>query len=157
MEIRPQFECHCCTSNENVHICDLDNCDYPLCSTCKEKALKLEHKCPGCRRNIIVDINELEPDIDEHQVQIKCNHFCYSFTMGITTIIVSMCIFFIMCLMGRLVSQSFKIGPLDFFCFSTGEHYLLFLIGWSLLGFILGLFIVCCGGGLLWECLYSEL
>lgn len=40
MEIRPQFECHC--------------------STCKEKTLKLEHKCPGCRRNIIVDINELE-------------------------------------------------------------------------------------------------
>ena len=44
-EIKPQFkiECHCCTSTEDVHICELDNCDYPLCSTCKEKALKLEH------------------------------------------------------------------------------------------------------------------
>ena len=52
-----ELECHCCTSTEDVHICELDNCDYPLCSTCKEKALKLEHKCPGCRRSVVVDIN----------------------------------------------------------------------------------------------------
>ena len=66
-EIKPQFEleCHCCTSTEDVHICELDNCDYPLCSTCKEKALKLEHKCPGCRRSVVVDINDdSDSDID---------------------------------------------------------------------------------------------
>ena len=81
-EIKPQFEfeCHCCTSTEDVHICELDNCDYPLSSTCKDKALKLEHKCPGCRRSVAVDINddsdsdsddELEPDIDF--INASCN------------------------------------------------------------------------------------
>jgi len=38
----PQLECHCCT--RRCFLCELDNCEYPLCSTCKEKVLKIEHK-----------------------------------------------------------------------------------------------------------------
>ena len=82
VETKQQIECHCCTSKEDIHICELDNCDYPLCSTCKEKALKLEHKCPGCRRSVVIDINEdsdsdsdddLEPDLNRMNRECKCN------------------------------------------------------------------------------------
>ena len=78
VETKQQIECHCCTSEEDVHICELDNCDYPLCSTCKEKALKLEHKCPGCRRELVIDVKiidelHLEPDL-ENLNNRKCIH-----------------------------------------------------------------------------------
>ena len=166
VEVKQNLECHCCISNEGVSVCELDNCEYPLCSTCKDKALKLEHKCPGCRRNVIVDINELElePDIEYMMVQRKCNENCYekifmclySFIMGIATILASTCIFFMICVIGRLITQMFEIGPYDFWCYSTGEYHFGFFIGWGLLGFIIGFFIACCSWGALYTCCCSD-
>ena len=34
LETKGQLECHCCCSSNDVFICELDNCEYPLCSTC---------------------------------------------------------------------------------------------------------------------------
>lgn len=180
-EIKPQFEleCHCCTSTEDVHICELDNCDYPLCSTCKEKALKLEHKCPGCRRSVVVDINddsdsdidtdsdsddELEHDLNRMNRKCKCSdenvdtivHILQDFIFSTGMLIVGTGIIFILLMMGRLVSIIFHIGPADFWCLSLGEHAFGFFIGYSILGFLLGFLIVCCGGGLLFECLCKD-
>ena len=178
-EIKPQFkiECHCCTSTEDVHICELDNCDYPLCSTCKEKALKLEHKCPGCRRSVVVDINDdsdtdtdtdsdddSEPDLNRMNRECKCNKertencliFLYNWIMAISILIIGTGILFILLMLGRLVSIIFLIGPIDFWCYSLGEHAFGYFIGYGLLGATLGFFIVCCGGGLLFECLCKD-
>ena len=170
-EIKPQFEleCHCCTSTEDVHICELDNCDYPLCSTCKEKALKLEHKCPGCRRSIIIDISDTdsdseddsEPDLDR---KCKCSdhnidtifRFLQDFIFSVGLLIVGTGVFAILLMMGRLVSTIFKIGPSDYWCLSLGEYSWGFFIGYGILGFLLGFLIICCGGGLLFKCLCSE-
>ena len=176
-EIKPQFnlECHCCTSTEDVHICELDNCDYPLCSTCKEKALKLEHKCPGCRRSVAVDINddtdsdydsddELEPDLDFINRKCKCSdqnidiiiRFLQDFIFSMGVLIAGTVVFFILLMMGRLVSVIFKIGPMDYWCLSLGQDAWGFFIGYGLLGGILGFFIICCAGGLLFECLCKD-
>ncbi len=40
VETKEHLECHCCTTKDDFYICELDNCDYPLCLTCKEKVLK---------------------------------------------------------------------------------------------------------------------
>ena len=174
-EIKPQFEfeCHCCTSTEDVHICELDNCDYPLCSTCKERALKLEHKCPGCRRSVAVDINddsdsdsddELEPDLVFINRKCKCSdqnidiiiRFLQDFIFTMVVLIVGTGVLIIVLMMGRLVSVIFHIGPLDFWCLSLGEYAWGFFIGYGLIGLLLGFVIVCCGGGLLFECLCKD-
>jgi hypothetical protein len=172
-EIKPQFEleCHCCTSTEDVHICELDNCDYPLCSTCKEKALKLEHKCPGCRRSIIIDISDTDTDSDseddsEPDLDRKCKcsdhnidtifRFLQDFIFSVGLLIVGTGVFAILLMMGRLVSTIFKIGPSDYWCLSLGEYAWGFFIGYGILGFLLGFLIICCGGGLLFKCLCSE-
>ena len=180
-EIKPQFkiECHCCTSTEDVHICELDNCDYPLCSTCKEKALKLEHKCPGCRRSVVVDINDdsdtdtdtdtdsdddSEPDLNRMNRECKCNKertencliFLYNWIAIIFALFIGICILFILIMIGRLVSVIFVIGPRDYWCHSMGEHAFGWFIAYGLLGGILGFFIICCAGGLLFECLCKE-
>ena len=172
VNITLQEECHCCTSNEDVHICELDNCKYPLCSTCKEKALKLEHKCPGCRR-VVIDISddsdtddELEPDLNHINRKCKCScdeqchdkvfNYVYHFIMSMFTLMITTVIIFIALLIGRIVTQIFHMGPYDFWCYSTGEHFIVFFIAWGLLGFVIGFFIICCGGGLLWECLCKD-
>ena len=170
-EIKPQFEleCHCCTSTEDVHICELDNCDYPLCSTCKEKALKLEHKCPGCRRKIIIDISDSDTDSDsdddlEPDRQCKCTdqnidtifRFLQDFIFSVGLLIVGTGVFVILLMLGRLVSTIFKIGPRDYWCLSLGEYAWGFFIGYGILGFLLGFLIICCGGGLLFKCLCNE-
>jgi len=175
VEIRPQVECHCCTSGEDVHICELDKCEYPLCSTCKEKALKLEHKCPGCRR-VVIDISddsdtddELEHDLNHINRKCKCRkcscdeqchdkifNYVYHFIMSMFTLMIVTVIFFLALLIGRIVTQIFHMGPYDFWCYSTGEHFIVFFIAWGLLGFVIGFFIICCGGGLLWECLCRD-
>ena len=167
VETQQQIQCHCCTSEEDVHICELDNCDYPLCSTCKEKALKLEHKCPGCRRSVIVNINDdsdddLEPDLDN--INRKCSNetiencitFLYNWIMAVSILIIGTGILFILLMLGRLVSIIFLIGPIDFWCYSLGEHAFGYFIGYGLLGAILGFFIICCGGGLIFECVCKD-
>ena len=53
MNQKAKIECHCCTSNKKVKQCSLENCDYPLCSSCKKKVYNLNTKCPNCRREII--------------------------------------------------------------------------------------------------------
>ena len=53
MSQEKEIECHCCTSNKKVKQCSLENCDYPLCSSCKKKVYNLDTKCPNCRREII--------------------------------------------------------------------------------------------------------
>ena len=177
VETKQQIECHCCTSEEDVHICELDNCDYPLCSTCKEKALKLEHKCPGCRRSVVVDINDdsdsdtdtdsdddSEPDLNRMNRECKCNKeitenciiFFYNWIMIITCLIVGICILFILIMIGRVVSVMFLIGPNDYWCNTMGEHSFGWFIAYGLLGGILGFFIICCGSGLLYECFCKE-
>ena len=174
-EIKPQFEleCHCCTSTEDVHICELDNCDYPLCSTCKDKALKLEHKCPGCRRSVAVDINddsdsdsddELEPDLIFINRKCKCSdqnidiiiRFLQDLIFTMVVLIVGTGVIIIVLMMGRLVSIIFQIGPLDFWCLSLGEYAWGFFIGYGLIGLLLGFVIIFCGGGLLFECLCKD-
>jgi len=181
-----ELECHCCTSSQDVVVCELDKCEYPLCSTCKEKALKIEHKCPGCRR-VVIDISddsdpdsdsdsddELEPDLNHINRKCKCRkckcrkcscdeqchdkvfNYTYRFIMSMFTLMIVTVIFFIGCLVGRIVSQMFLIGPRDFWCYSMGEHFFLFFIGYGLIGFVIGFFIICCGGGLLFECLCKE-
>ena len=166
LETKEQLECHCCCSSSDVFICELDNCEYPLCSTCKEKALKIEHKCPGCRRNIIVDIEEensiLEEDIVynwfagcENVYYDKIIHFLFTIIMCMTAIIIGSGLFFLVLSMGRLITIIFIIGPSDFWCRSMGQQFIGYFIGFGLLGFLIGFFIVCCIGGLLHECLCS--
>ena len=162
LETKEQLECHCCCSSSDVFICELDNCEYPLCSTCKEKALKIEHKCPGCRRNIILDIEEensiLEEDVDyicQNVYYDKIIHSLFTIIMCMTTIIIGTGLFFLALLMGRIVTVIFIIGPGDFWCKSMGQYFIGYFIGFGLLGFLIGFFILCCSGGLLHECLYS--
>ena len=46
--ISEEIKCNCCLTNENVEICKLENCDYPLCVKCFEKVPDI---CPKCRKN----------------------------------------------------------------------------------------------------------
>lgn len=173
MEINVQLECHCCTSNEDVHICELDNCDYPLCSTCKEKALKIEHKCPSCRRNVIVNI-ENDPDTDSHEELefdyrnsnncINCNReftdrisniiYYYSTTVLLLCFVITIVI--IVILAGRMVTMIFQIGPNDFWCLTLGKHHFGYFIGFGIIGALIGFCIIICVGGVLNDCLCRE-
>ena len=162
-----QLECHCCTTTEDVYVCELDNCDYPLCSTCKEKALKLEPKCPGCRRSITIDIEEdFELETDEiEQESIVCKQICsrqlkdkiinyiYYYSMLMLLISAIIIVTTIVVLAGRMVTMVFKIGPNDYWCETLGEHHFGHFVGYGILGAILGFFIICCGGGLIYECI----
>ena len=47
----------------------------------------------------------------------------------------------------------FKIGPNDYWCETLGEHHFGHFVGYGILGAILGFFIICCGGGLIYECI----
>jgi|TARA_B110000971_G_scaffold217802_2_gene255435 hypothetical protein len=161
LEIKPQLECHCCTSNECVFICELDNCEYPLCSTCKEKVLEIEHKCPGCRRNIVVDIEE---DGENIYLRNKCCYYEYKIVNYLFTIITNMIIIIIgvflgvlSLLVGRIISIILAIGPGDFWCESTGQYYIVEFISSALSGFLIGVFILCCCGGLFRKCVSYEL
>ena len=171
VETKQQIQCHCCTSEEDVHICELDNCDYPLCSTCKEKALKLEHKCPGCRREIIIDIKiidelHLEPDLENlnNRKCINCSQeikdtvVWYLYTYIITAVlIIATTLFALLVLMaGRLVTIIFSIGPFDFWCQSIGKDYFGWFIAYGLLGDVIGFFILCCSAGLINDCCCGE-
>ena len=76
--------------------------------------------------------------------------------MSMFTLMIATVIFFIALLVGRIVTQIFHMGPYDFWCYSEGEHFIVFFIAWGLLGFVIGFFIICCGGGLLWECMCRD-
>ena len=171
IETKQQIQCHCCTSEEDVHICELDNCDYPLCSTCKEKALKLEHKCPGCRRELVIDVKiidelHLEPDLENlnNRKCINCSKetkdavvwYLYTYIMAAVAIIATAVISLLLLMIGRLVTIIFYIGPRDFWCYSLGEHAFGWFIGYGLLGGVLGFLILCCGAGLVNECCCRE-
>ena len=171
VETKQQIQCHCCTSEEDVHICELDNCDYPLCSTCKEKALKLEHKCPGCRRELVIDvkiIDELhsEPDLENlnNRKCINCSQetkdtiVWYLYTYIITAVLIIACsLLALLALMaGRLVTIIFFIGPVDFWCQSLGGDAFGWFIAYGLLGDVIGFFILCCGAGLIHDCCCRE-
>ena len=161
MEIKPQLECHCCTGVEGVFICELDNCEYPLCSTCKDKVLKIEHKCPGCRRNIVIEEENFvleERDIESIYFSNKCcNDDCeykivnYLFTiiMSMVTIVIGTGFVFLSLLVGRIISIILTIGPSDFWCGSAGKYYIVEFITSALVGFLIGFVILCCVGGLL--------
>ena len=63
--INKEITCNCCLTNENVKICKLENCDYPLCEKCFEKVSDI---CPKCRRKIkepVKEIELVEIDLDE--------------------------------------------------------------------------------------------
>ena len=63
--IEEEIRCNCCLTNENVKICKLENCDYPLCVKCFEKVPDI---CPKCRRKIkkpVKEIELVEVDMDE--------------------------------------------------------------------------------------------
>ena len=171
VETKQQIECHCCTSEEDVHICELDNCDYPLCSTCKEKALKLEHKCPGCRRELVIDVKiidelHLEPDLENlnNRKCINCSQetkdavVWYLYTYIITAVLIIACsLLALLALMaGRLVTIIFFIGPVDFWCQSLGGDAFGWFIAYGLLGDVIGFFILCCGAGLIHDCCCRE-
>ena len=180
VETKEHLECHCCTTKDDVYICELDNCDYPLCLTCKEKVLKLENKCPNCRRSVIIDINNSsssEPDSDsdselEHEEfeNNVCEKYCkccnkeftryifeilyLCFTI-ITFIIIFTIIFTVIILIGRTVTQFFQIGPMDYWCKSLGEHFFGYFIGYGILGALIGFCIVFCCSGIIHHCLYG--
>ena len=171
VETKQQIQCHCCTSEEDVHICELDNCDYPLCSTCKEKALKLEHKCPGCRRELVIDVKiidelHLEPDLENlnNRKCINCSQetkdtiVWYLYTYIITAVLIIACsLLALLALMaGRLVTIIFYIGPVDFWCQSLGGDAFGWFIAYGLLGDVIGFFILCCGAGLIHDCCCRE-
>ena len=63
--IEQEIRCNCCLTNENVKICKLENCDYPLCKKCFNKVPNI---CPKCRRKIkepVKEIELVEVDMDE--------------------------------------------------------------------------------------------
>jgi len=171
VETKQQIQCHCCTSEEDVHICELDNCDYPLCSTCKEKALKLEHKCPGCRRELVIDVKiidelQLEPDLENlnNRKCINCSQdakdavvmYMYTYIMALVAIIGISVISLLAIMIGRLVTLIFHIGPVDFWCQSLGGDFFGWFIAYGLLGDVMGFFILCCSAGLIHDCCCNE-
>jgi len=81
-EIIPEeIICNCCLTNENVEICKLENCDYPLCNKCFEKVPDI---CPKCRRKIKeskvieveIDLDELESIQEIYRERIFCRCCC---------------------------------------------------------------------------------
>ena len=79
--IKEKISCNCCLTNENVEICKLENCDYPLCVKCFEKVPDI---CPKCRRKIkepikeieLVDMDELEYIEEIYRERIFCRCCC---------------------------------------------------------------------------------
>lgn len=51
-----KHKCHCCTAEKDIELCELKNCDYALCLSCKQKIYKFDNKCPCCRRGIDITI-----------------------------------------------------------------------------------------------------
>jgi hypothetical protein len=49
-EVKKEKECNCCLTTENVIICPLEKCDYPICKKCLKKISG--NLCPACRREI---------------------------------------------------------------------------------------------------------
>ena len=37
---KKEKECDCCLTTENIIICPLEKCDYPICKECLKKFLK---------------------------------------------------------------------------------------------------------------------
>lgn len=184
VETKEHLECHCCTTKDDVYICELDNCDYPLCLTCKEKVLKLENKCPNCRRSVIIDINNSsssEPDSDsdsdselEHEEfqnncrEKCCNKYCNKEVITFVSDILQLClaiimfiiaitmIFAVIILIGRTITLFFQIGPVDYWCQSLGEHFVGHFIGFGILGALIGFCIVFWCAGILHDCICSD-
>jgi hypothetical protein len=87
--------CHCCTTNENVKSCELEKCDYPMCSECRKKVLENNTKCPGCRReikyNIINDTISDEDIISNEELDriwTICHPFCCQFNVILLQLII---------------------------------------------------------------------
>lgn len=164
------LECDCCTSNENIIICPLDNCIYPLCEDCYKKIFNNNDKCPCCRRFIkpesILEIN-LEPDLEiirnntyysifptnsicliclNNDVLSKIKKFLYSFLSYTISFIFMLFIIILLSIFFRFITIIFSIGASDFFCISKGDYAFLYYFLYSIIGcfitsFILGIFV----------------
>jgi hypothetical protein len=171
------IECNCCIKKNDIIICSYKNCDYPLCEQCMNRILETNNLCPSCRREINIINRDLEritnneDNFDENiniinnililmsyfwwyiinkliyiNTQIRCDNIFYIIFWSCIFCI----IFIILTFVGRIITFIFMLGPIDFFCYSTGMMYILFYLLWSVLGllilfilFIIILFFIC--------------
>jgi len=158
MSQEKEIECHCCTSNKKVKQCSLENCDYPLCSSCKKKVYNLDTKCPNCRREII-DIesgsenNTIESDtienetIENETIENEPAHREYPprFPRIWDVLFILVCAW-ISLLWGRYIWMIlFTNYEVDFWC-SELKLSAIYFMGTGFLGFVL--FGICAVGGL---------
>ena len=158
MNREDKIECHCCTSNKKVKQCSLENCDYPLCSSCKKKVYNLDTKCPNCRREII-DIesgsenNTIESEtienetIENETIENEPVHREYPprFPRIWDVLFILVCAW-ISLLWGRYIWRILYTNPkVDFWC-SELKLSAIYFIGTGFLGFVL--FGICTIGGI---------
>jgi hypothetical protein len=155
-KIAVEHKCHCCTTEKNIELCELEHCDYALCTSCKQKVFKKNNKCPCCRREITITIHQGssgEDSSDEDSLDLetltesigKCEKkiFCiFNFLYQITRFLVL--IFILLCL-GRLFTIITKFGPSNNFWFTDFEKPILMFLIFSTIGsvFIFFVFFLC--------------
>ena len=173
IEIEHNIRCNCCLEKEDIEICPLDNCDYPICIKCKKKIFKEQNKCPKCRRVISKKIikktfyedtddsfdswDNYQFDDDDDDDDDDYSNCTQSFCKLIYKIFSNFCCFlkvlsifiaffvctFICLLIGRLVTTVFRLGPLDFFCLSTGVYALSQFLLYSFIGILIITGVLC--------------
>jgi hypothetical protein len=152
-KISSEHKCHCCIGEENIELCELEKCNYPLCATCKQKILDFDNKCPCCRREISISIDEKRLDSEDESENIgKCTVkiLCIQkFTFKLISISILMSI--LLCL-GRLFMIITNFGLSKNFWFTGFEKpvYLFFIhaISGSFCIIIIFLFFFCVIGAI---------
>lgn len=138
--------CHCCTTDKNIKLCELDNCNYPMCSNCRFKVFENNNLCPKCRRDITINQEIIVDDniiLDEGEnLFFSCNLLFCNLDINqrnnrICTVIIKFKDYFIylinlakypvyiilylivstlLIFTGRFVTVVLKIGPESYWC-----------------------------------------
>ena len=168
MNHEDKIECHCCTSNKKVKQCSLENCDYPLCSSCKKKVYNLDTKCPNCRREIIdiesgsenntIENNTIESEtIENETIENEPVHREYPprFPRIWDVLFILVCAW-ISLLWGRYIWRILYTNPkVDFWC-SELKLSAIYFIGTGFLGLVLFGICTICGISLINICCCGE-
>ena len=159
------LECDCCVSSENVDICPLDNCSYPLCKDCKKIVFKESKKCPSCRREVEENIKIEILDDKTNNLNRPIFNSCYCIIFfrkelinyilkKFLYIIITLLILFLLSLIGRLTTIFLGLYINDFWLESYGSLSFFYYLLYSFFGILIFSFFICTAYSCL--CFHSE-
>lgn len=74
-KVYPILTCDCCCSKGIVRKCQLQNCDYRMCISCRNKYD--DSRCPACRRNIPIKIKKCYIVSNKYKIKYFIENILY--------------------------------------------------------------------------------